>query len=118
MIEGTLSHNGFTNYGKGKVFIIHKAEHILSGLYPQLTHGQGIALLMTGFLKANADRLHDKIMEFGRIVFRKESSSAAEVIEELEKWLDTLPIAHCYSDLPFEMKEEDIRKAEKVLKLK
>lgn len=118
MIEGTLSHNGFTNYGKGKVFIVHKAEHILSGLYPQLTHGQGIALLMAEFLKVNADRLHDKIMEFGRLVFRKEPLSVAEVVEELEKWLDTLPIAHCYSDLPFEMKEEDIRKAEKVLKLK
>lgn len=118
MIEGSLAHNGFTNYGKGKMFIVHKAEHVLSGIYPELTHGQGIALLMAKFLQVNEERLQNKIMEFGRIVFRMNPVSSSDVIDELEKWICTLPIAHSYSELPFSMKEEDIHKAEKVLKLK
>lgn len=119
MICGTLAHNGITNYGKGKIFIVHKAEHILSGIYPELTHGQGIALLMPKYLEVNKNQYKDKILKMGRMVFQMKSApSCNAVIAKLKEWLNSLPIAHNYDELPFQVKQEDLAKAEKVLKVK
>lgn len=119
MICSTLAHNGMTNYGKKKVFIVHKAEHVLSGAYPDLTHGQGIALLMAEFLKVNQTKLEKKIIEFGKSVFSLQGDITSEdCIKALEGWIDTLPIAHSFQELDFSIDEEEIRKAEKLLKLK
>ena len=119
MILGTIAHNGFTHYGKGKVFIVHKAEHTLSGIYPQLTHGQGIALLMPMFLKVNKERLREKIVGFGEAVFHCDSNASPDdVIDHLQKWINSLPIAHTFEELDFKVEECDLKKAAKVLKLK
>jgi alcohol dehydrogenase YqhD (iron-dependent ADH family) len=119
MICGTLAHNGITNYGKGKIFIVHKAEHILSGIYPELTHGQGIALLMPKYLEINKNQYKDKILKMGRMVFQMKSTpSCNAVIAKLKEWLNSLPIAHNYDELAFQVKQEDLAKAEKVLKVK
>lgn len=119
MICGSLAHNGMTNYGKQKRFLVHKAEHVLSGIYPTLTHGQGIALLMPKFLSLNKLKLKDKIERFGIDVFSlRKGCSSKSVINALESWLSSLPIYHSFDDLPFEIQKEDIKKAEKYLKLK
>ncbi len=119
MILGTLAHNGFTNYGKAKIFLVHKGEHILSGIYPQLTHGQGIALLMREFLSMNKIKLKEKILRFGKEVFSLPSSSSLNsVISAMDKWINSLPIAHSFEELPFEVKEEALVKAKKAMKIK
>lgn len=119
MICGTLAHNGFTNYGKGKAFIVHKAEHILSGYYPQLTHGQGIALLMVPYLKINRRKYKEKIQRLGYFVFDlKRNASVNRVIESLQEWIDLLPIAHYFEELDFTIDEKVMNKALTVLKVK
>lgn len=117
MLCSTLSHNGFTNFGKGKVFIVHKAEHILSGIYPQLSHGQGIALLMPMYLKINKDIYREKILLLGKQVFNYSGKSTLTVIKKLSDWLNTLPIYHSFSELDFEISQRDLNKAKKVLKV-
>ena len=119
MICGTLAHNGMTNYGKSKIFIVHKAEHILSGIYPNLTHGQGIALLMPKYLEINKILYKEKILTLGREVFRMRSvPSCQKVIDTLQAWIDSLPIAHHFSELDFTIKDEDLKKAYAALKVK
>ena len=119
MILGTLAHNGFTHYGKGKIFIVHKAEHYLSGVYPELTHGQGIALLMPLYLQVNKTKLKEKITRLGHEVFGlKKNCSVSSVIQSMQEWINALPIAHTFDELGFAINAEDIRKAEKLLKLK
>ncbi len=119
MILGTLAHNGFTNYGKGKIFIVHKAEHYLSGVYPKLTHGQGIALLMPLYLQVNKTKLKEKISTFGTYVFSlRKGCSANSVIKSLQQWIDSLPIAHTFEELDFPIDDQDIQKAKKLLRLK
>lgn len=116
MICGTLSHNGFTNYGKPKQFIIHGAEHRLSGNYPLLPHGQGIALLMPEFLKINEKELEDKIIRMGIQVFGlKGEVNAKQSIEALEAWLNSLPLYHSFDELPFSVDQKDIDKAYSML---
>lgn len=119
MILGTLAHNGYTNYGKGKIFIVHKAEHLLSGIYPSLTHGQGIALLMKEFLVVNKTKLKDKVSRFGYVVFdQKKNCSAAKAISSLQDWINSLPIKHSFEELDFTIQKEDLEKAKELLKVK
>jgi hypothetical protein len=55
----------------------------------------------------------------GRMVFQMKSTpSCNAVIAKLKEWLNSLPIAHNYDELPFQVKQEDLAKAEKVLKVK
>ena len=70
MFLGSLAHDGFTSFGKKKRFLVHKAEHRLSGSYPELLHGQGIALLLAPYLKINQKLYEEKIIELGKVVFQ------------------------------------------------
>lgn len=118
MILSTVAHNGFTSYGKSFCFRIHQAEHKLSGAYPLLTHGQGIALLMVDFLKVNKEKIQDKIIRLGKVVFQLESDDADKVIQALKDWLDTFPIYHSFSELPFAVSDSLLEKAHELLKIK
>lgn len=119
MLCGTLAHNGITGYGKKKYFIVHGAEHRLSGNYPDLLHGQGIALLLPEYLSINKNLYKDKIIRMGVEVFGlKASCTAKAAIDALKDWLDTLPLYHSFEELPFEVSKEDIEKAKKMLKVK
>lgn len=113
-ILGSLSHNGYTSFGKQKLFIVHKAEHRLSGRYPDLVHGQGIALLRGDYLLQNKERFASKILEMGQEVFHLSSNCTIDSVREaFGKWLGLLPIAHDFSGLPFDVSLEDISKAKK-----
>ncbi len=118
MILGTLAHNGFTSFGKKFYFRIHQAEHRLSGAYPLLTHGQGIALLMIDFLNLNKDILSDKIIRLGEQVFKLINPTVDDVIQSLKNWLDKMPIYHSFSELPYEIDNELLSKAYELLKIK
>lgn len=117
MLCSTLSHNGFTNFGKKKAFIVHKAEHILSGIYPNLSHGQGIALLMPMYLKINKEVYKEKILILGKQVFDYNGKSVNAVIKRMTDWLNTLPIVHSFTELDFQISSKDLNKAKKVLKV-
>lgn len=119
MILGSLAHNGITNYGKKKNFIVHKAEHKLSGIYPEISHGQGIALLIVEFLKKNQGVLEKKIISFGERVFSMERGcSSSEVINTFEKYILSLPIPHCFDELPYKVEEDVKKKVFDMLQLK
>ena len=117
MFLGSLAHDGFTSFGKKKRFLVHKAEHRLSGSYPELLHGQGIALLLAPYLKINQKLYEEKIIELGKVVFQLEHPTAEDTIRSLEQWIFSLPIYHSFDELPFHIDLKDIKKAEEVLKV-
>ena len=45
MWAGSLSHNGLTGCGRTFLLTVHQLEHALSGLYPEVAHGAGLAAL-------------------------------------------------------------------------
>lgn len=120
MILGSLSHNGITSYGKkGKRFIVHQAEHRLSGKYPTFPHGQGIALLLVPYLEINQKLYAEKIKRMGREVFAlPKSASARRSICALKDWLSSLPIYHTFEECPENILENDLKKAYEMLKVK
>lgn len=117
ILLGSLSHNGFTSYGKRKVFRVHQVEHKLSGKYPQLIHGQGIALLMPLYLEQNKEAFQDKILRLSRTVFRRETDDVPTAIQSLSDWLSSLPLAHTRDELGFSLSKEDWQKVENNLRI-
>lgn len=117
MLLSTISHNGFTDFGKNKRFIVHRAEHYLSGIYPTLAHGQGIALLLSKFLTVNKDNedIYKKTIEFGKYIFN--INTFEETISSLDNYLKTLDIAHDFDSLDIKISKEDINKAIEYLKV-
>lgn len=116
MIASTLAHNGILNYGKKRVFIVHKAEHRLSGKYPLLLHGQGIALLLTRYLTINQVKFEEKLKKFGIYVFDLDKDlTSSDAINALDNYIKTLPIYHSFNELPFSIDEKDILKADEIL---
>jgi alcohol dehydrogenase len=118
MLLGTLSHNGITNFGKTQVFKVHGAEHRLSGNYPELAHGQGIALLLCDYLSINQTLFQIKIERMGREVFAIARNDASGAIEALRNWIGSLPLYHSFAELPFSVAAKDIEKAKTLLKIK
>ena len=45
MWANSLSHNGLTGTGRNFVMSVHQIEHEISGMYPEIAHGAGLACL-------------------------------------------------------------------------
>ena len=45
MWANSLSHNGLTGAGRNFVMSVHQLEHEVSGMYPEIAHGAGLACL-------------------------------------------------------------------------
>lgn len=106
MWTATLALNGLTAAGLGKVgFPMHMIEHSLSALY-DIPHGAGLSMIIPGWLKWQAKRDPQKIIQLGNRVFnldRREVEPNAEVtIKVLENWFSSVnsPIRLAESDIP------------------
>ena len=69
MLMSSLSHNGLTNIGKPFGLPVHQLEHTLSGLYPSIAHGAGLAVLWPAWAKYYIDFDEDKFDRFARNVW-------------------------------------------------
>ena len=116
LICGSIAHNGVTSYGKAKNMPVHASEHLLSARYPELAHGQGIALLLIEQIRINGEKVKDKLLRFGEVVFGLSHPSLKEVEEAFNAWIDMLPIYHTFEELPFVIRKEDKEDALNILK--
>ena len=69
MLLSSLSHNGLTNIGKTPFLPVHKLEHALSGAYPEIAHGAGLAVLFPAWADYYVNVDPDKFDMFARNVF-------------------------------------------------
>ncbi|MBN2103048.1 iron-containing alcohol dehydrogenase, partial [bacterium] len=51
MWAGSLSHNDLTGCGRDLFFPVHQMEHEVSGMYPEVAHGAGLAALYPAWMK-------------------------------------------------------------------
>ena len=60
MWASSLAHNGLTQCGRDSVLTVHQLEHVVSGMYPRVAHGAGLAALWCSWAryvyKANIQR--------------------------------------------------------------
>ena len=69
MLMSSLSHNGLTSIGKKFFMPVHQLEHALSGVYPEVSHGAGLAVLFPAWAKCYLETDVDKFDRFAKNVF-------------------------------------------------
>ncbi len=106
MLTSTVSHNGWTSFGKGYRMPCHAVEHTISGRHPDIAHGLGLRFLLAEFMEVNKVELSDKICKFGAFCFDLKSSDPEDTIEKFKKYFNSLP-------LPKTMEEVGIAPEEK-----
>lgn len=51
MLMSSYSHNDITNIGKTKIMPLHALEHCISGVYPEVAHGAGLAVVFPAWCR-------------------------------------------------------------------
>ena len=103
MLMSSLSHNGLTSIGKGSLLYVHQLEHAVSGVYPNVAHAAGLAVLFPAWAKYYVNIDTDKFDSLARNVFglhnKNKLENAKEGIKEIEKLFDSLDMPKSFKDL-------------------
>lgn len=77
MWASSLSHNGLTGAGRENYLAVHQLEHALSGLYDNVAHGAGLAVLFPAWAKYVCKYNEKRFAQFARRVW--------DIVEEDDK---------------------------------
>lgn len=103
MLASSYSHNGITSIGKKFGMPVHQLEHALSGVYPKVSHGAGLAVLYPNWARFYLKYEVEKFASLGRNVFGIYGSDdlavATQFIEDLDKFFTTIGMPKTYADL-------------------
>jgi len=106
MLASSLSHNGLTNIGKPFGLPVHQLEHALSGLYPSVAHGGGLAVLYPAWAKYYLPNEAEKFARLAKTVFEEESDDVARLankfIKDIEEYFTAIGAPQTYKDLGLE----------------
>jgi len=106
MVMSSLSHNGLMSIGKKTGMPVHKLEHALSGLYPFVAHGAGLAVLFPKWARYYIPLDTDKFDSFARNVFNLHNEdklkNAYDGIDKLDEFFTSLNMPKTFKDLGIE----------------
>lgn len=105
ILASSFSHNGLTSVCKNISMPVHQLEHELSGLYPSIAHGEGLAILFPYWMKETYRYDLKKFAKFGEVLFNIKGDdvllNAEKAIEEYQKLLKKF-------NLPTSLKEVNV----------
>lgn len=111
MLMSSFSHNDLTSIGKGKMLFVHQLEHAVSGVYPNVAHAAGLAVLFPTWAKYYVNYDVDKFNSLATNVFNLHKSNkidnAKAGIQEIEKLFASLEMPKTFADLG--IKNPDIK---------
>ena len=103
MLMSSLSHNGLTSIGKKSLLFVHQLEHAVSGVYPEVAHAAGLAVLFPAWAKYYVNYDVDKFNKLATNVFDLHKSNKMENakagIREIEKLFALLSMPMTFKDL-------------------
>lgn len=103
MLMSSLSHNDLTSIGKGKYLYVHQLEHAVSGMYPEVAHAAGLAVLFPAWAKYYVGLDTDKFNKLATNVFnlhnKNKVDNAKAGIAEIEKLFALLGMPKTFKDL-------------------
>ena len=103
MLMSSYSHNDLTNIGKKKIMPLHALEHCISGLYPDVAHAAGLAVLFSAWCRYYLNYDMDKFDKLANNVFGLKNPNKLEngllVIEEFERLFEILHMPRTFKDL-------------------
>lgn len=102
----SFSHNGLTSIGKKYVMPVHQLEHVLSGLYPFVAHGAGLAALFPCWAEYYLEYDLDKFNRFAQNVFNlnyeDKKINAKKGLEQLVDYFKKLNMPLSFKELGIE----------------
>lgn len=103
MLASSYSHNGITSIGKAYKMPCHALEHILSGLYPEIAHGAGLAVIFPAWAKEYQNEECKKMAVLAKELFACRFSSikdgAIMFVQSIEKYFKELQMPLTFGDL-------------------
>ena len=103
MLMSSFSHNDLTSIGKKKLLFVHQLEHAVSGVYPQVVHAAGLAVLFPAWAKYYVNYDTDKFDKLATNVFdlhnKNKLENAKAGIKEIEKLFALLSMPTSFKDL-------------------
>ena len=103
MLMSSFSHNDLTSIGKNKMLFVHQLEHAVSGVYPQVVHAAGLAVLFPAWAKYYVNYDTDKFDQLASNVFnlhnKNKLENAKAGIKEIEKLFALLAMPSSFKDL-------------------
>ncbi|MBO6280297.1 MAG: iron-containing alcohol dehydrogenase [Bacilli bacterium] len=110
MLASSFSHNGVTSIGKQTILTVHQLEHPVSGLFPNIAHGLGLAVLWPAWARYYCKINPNKFAYLGERVFNlsidNKFDEAMKTIELIEEYFTKLGMPLKLSTLG--IKESDI----------
>lgn len=114
MWASSLAHNGLTQCGRTFLLTVHQFEHEVSGLYPEVAHGAGLAALWCSWARYVYKDTMPRFLKFAANVwnidvdFENPDESVLKAIELQEKYYQSIGMPTSLREL--NVKEEDLEK--------
>ena len=106
MLMSSFSHNDLTSIGKKKLLFVHQLEHAVSGVYPQVAHAAGLAVLFPAWAKYYVNYDTEKFNKLATNVFdlhnKNKLENAKAGIKEIEKLFALLEMPSSFKELGIE----------------
>ena len=103
MLASSFSHNGVTSIGKSYTMYVHQLEHVLSGVYKDVAHAAGLAVLWPKWARFYLEYDVDKFDLLAKNVFHSFKDDKLQnglyAIECLENYFKQLNMPKTYKDL-------------------
>jgi len=107
MWASSLAHNGLTGCGRDVALTVHQFEHEISGKYPHIAHGAGLAAVWSAFAryvyKANIDRWY----RYAKNVWGVEEGGKEEAILKAVKMQEDYYVS---IEMPIRLKPLGVKK--------
>jgi len=114
MWASSLAHNGLTQCGRTFQLVVHQFEHEVSGLYPEVAHGAGLAALWCSWARYVYKDTMDRFLKFAANVwnvdidFEHPEASVLKAINMQEDYYRSIGMPVSLREL--NVKEEDLEK--------
>lgn len=114
MWASSLAHNGLTHCGRVFQLTVHQFEHEVSGLYPEVAHGAGLAALWCSWARYVYSASKERFLQFATNVwnldidFEHPEDTINKAIDMQEEYYKKLGMPTSLREL--NVKEEDLEK--------
>ena len=114
MWASSLAHNGLTQCGRTFILTVHQLEHEVSGMYPEVAHGAGLAALWCSWARYVYKDAMPRFLKFAANVwnvdidFENPEYSVLKAIDLQENYYKSIGMPTSLSEL--NVKKEDIEK--------
>jgi len=102
MWASSLSHNGLTGCGRENYLAVHQLEHALSGVFDEVAHGAGLAVLFPAWAKYVYKYNPSRFASFARGVFDvteiDDEKAACLGIEKMKEFFLSLDMPNSLAD--------------------